>query len=397
MSLSVEKSEGGIGTGGRSMLVDRIASPLSRTLTTVVVPTTIALLAMGLISGNLWLGLMGGLGALGTGLWLLTPFRSQLWTQLIPVSWRVPIAGALGSIIGVFGLLLLWGTERSQGEQGTRLSINWDAVGAISEALGALGQIAIAVLAVYVAWQQYVLSRDLTIQQNRITQQQTIDAYFQGVSDLALDEQGFLEDWPQERAIAEGRTAAILGSVDAEGKAKIVRFLSQAKLVTPLKRDRLLGRPILDGSGGYEEDRARGVRVIDLGVMLAGADLQGTDLRWVDLGETNLVRADLSGCNLTRANLSRTILFEANLRGADLKGVRLFYGNLETTTPRSREDDEANYQTGEGTGAVIENADLSGAVDLSETDRVYCCMWGGERTRGTIPGGCEGIENKLGR
>jgi uncharacterized protein YjbI with pentapeptide repeats len=131
--------------------------------------------------------------------------------------------------------------------------------------------------------------------------------------------------------------------------------------------------------------------------MLAGADLQGTDLRWVDLGETNLVRADLSGCNLTRANLSRTILFEANLRGADLKGVRLFYGNLETATPRSREDDEANYQTGEGTGAVIENADLSGVVDLSEADRVYCCMWGGERTRGTIPGGCEGIENRLGR
>ena len=61
----------------------------------------------------------------------------------------------------------------------------------------------IAILGVYVAWRQYVISKDLTIQQNRITQQQTIDAYFQGVSDLALDEQGFLEDRPQERAIAE--------------------------------------------------------------------------------------------------------------------------------------------------------------------------------------------------
>lgn len=130
----------------------------------------------------------------------------------------------------------------------------------------------------------------MTIQQNRITQQQTIDTYFQGVSDLALDEQGFLEDWPQERAIAEGRTAAILSSVDAEGQAKIIRFLSQSRLLTPLQRDRVLGRAILDGSGGYAEDRAQGLRVINLGVMLAGANLQQTDLRWTDLSDANLVR-----------------------------------------------------------------------------------------------------------
>ncbi|MDT9298445.1 MAG: pentapeptide repeat-containing protein, partial [Arthrospira platensis PCC 7345] len=162
------------------------------------------------------------------------------------------------------------------------------------------------------AWRQYVISRDLTIQQNRITQQQTIDAYFQGVSDLALGEQGLLEDWPQERVIAEGRTAAIIRSVDADGKAKILRFLSQARLITPLKRDRHLGRPILDGNGSYAEDRAEGIRVIDLGAMLAGTDLKNTDLRRTDLGEANLVRANLTNCDLVRANLSRAILYEAN-------------------------------------------------------------------------------------
>jgi len=47
-----------------------------------------------------------------------------------------------------------------------------------------------------------------------------------------LDEEGLLEDWPQERAIAEGRTAAILSSVDGGGKAKI-RFLTSSKLLTP--------------------------------------------------------------------------------------------------------------------------------------------------------------------
>lgn len=363
-----------------------------------IIPASIAVMVVGLVTGNLWVGLIGGGITLLASLWLLGPFRTQLWKQLIPPTWRVPIIAALGLLAASFGLLLLWGTERSEWLNGSRFpAINWEAIGAISEALGALGQIAIAVLAVYVAWQQYVISRDLTIQQNRITQQQTIDAYFQGVSDLALDEQGFLEDWPQERAIAEGRTAAIFSSIDAEGKAKVIRFLSQAKLVTPLKRDQRLGRPILDGSGGYAEDRQNGVRVIDLGVMLAGANLQGTDLRWTDLGGANLVRADLRGCNLSGANLAQTVLFEADLTGADLKGTRLFYGDATRATPRSRDQSDIDFATGEGTGAVVENVDLSQVQDLSEDQRFYCCSWGGDKTRRSIPGGCAGIENQLKR
>jgi uncharacterized protein YjbI with pentapeptide repeats len=247
-----------------------------------------------------------------------------------------------------------------------------------------------------VAWQQYVISKDLTIQQNRITQQQTIDAYFQGISDLALDEEGFLEDWPQERAIADGRTASILSNVNAAGKAQILRFLSQSRMLTPLKRDRFLGRPILDGEGGYAEDRLDGTRVVNLGVMLAGADLESQDLRWTDLSEANMVRANLNQCDLVKANLSRTVLYEASLRGADLKGARLFYGSAQTASPRSRIH-PPNYETGAYTGVVIENADLTNVRNLSEEQRYYCCAWGGERTRTSIPGGCGGIPNQLGR
>jgi uncharacterized protein YjbI with pentapeptide repeats len=254
----------------------------------------------------------------------------------------------------------------------------------------------IAILAVYIAWAQYVISKDLTLQQNLITQQQTIDTYFQGISDLVLDGEGMLEDWPQERSIAEGRTAAILSSVDGAGKAKILRFLSQSKLLVPLMRDSRLGRPMLDGSGGYAEDRPCGVRVINLGVMLAGANLSGQDLRWTELSEANMVRADLSGCDLIKANLSRTVLYDANLKGADLKGTRLFYGSLETASPRSRSL-PPDYETGAYTGVVIENANLTKVQNLSEEQRYYCCAWGGELTRGTIPGGCYGIPNQLGR
>jgi hypothetical protein len=46
---------------------------------------------------------------------------------------------------------------------------------------------------------------------------------------------------------------------------------------------------------------------------------------------------------------------------------------------------------------VIEGADFSQVKNLSEDQRYYCCAWGGSKTRGTIPGGCREIPNKLGR
>lgn len=360
----------------------------------VLILGSIAAMIFGLANDSVWLGLIGAIAAMGISLRLMWPSWGKIWIQVIPPAWRTLIVACFGLLAGIVGLLMLSGTNTEPGSR--NIQINWDAIGALGELIGALGQILIAILGVYVAWRQYVISKDLTIQQNRITQQQTIDAYFQGVSDLALDEQGFLEDWPQERAIAEGRTAAIMSSVDAEGKAKILRFLSQSRLVTPLKRDRLLGRPILDGDGGYAEDRDHGIRVIDLNVMLAGADLASTDLRWTDLSEANLVRADLSKCALVKANLSRAVLYDANLTRADMKGTTLFYGSVETASPRSRSE-FPNYTTGEYTGAVVEGVDFTAVKRLSEEQRHYCCTWCGSKSRETIPGGCEGIPNKLGR
>ena len=362
---------------------------------------SVAITLISIVINNSWLGILGTLATLLLSLLILYPWWQDIIQQWFSPQDRNVFVGFIGVIVAIIGLLrftnlgyslLLWGKR-----------INWEASGTLAEWFGALGQIAIAIIAVYVAWRQYVISKDLTIQQNLltvqqnvITQQQTIDSYFQGVSDLILDEEGLLEDWPQERAIAEGRTAAIFSSVDGSGKAKILRFLSRSKLLTPLQRDRRLGRAILDGSGGYAEDRLEGVRVIDLGVMLAGADLADNDLRWTDLSEANLVRANLSNCDLVKANLSRTILYEANLSNTDLNGVRLFYGLVEQASPRSRTQ-PPNYETGEHTGAVIENADFTNAQRMSPATHYYCCAWCGEKTRNTIPGGCEGIPNKLGR
>lgn len=364
-----------------------------QTTVLLILVLAIALSIVGIAFDLPWLGIAGSVVALVLSVQVLWRDVWAIVTELMSLQQRLFTAALLGLVVAIVGLIRFTGLSRRLTESLVRL--DWDAVGAAGEVIGAVGQILIAVLAVYVAWRQYVISKDLTIQQNLITQQQTIDSYFQGISELVLDADGLLEDWPQERAIAEGRTAAILSSIDAIGKAKVIRFLSRSKLLTPLRRDRLLGRAILDGSGGYQEDRNYGIRVIDLGVMLAGATLAKTDLRWTDLTDINLIRANLTQCDLVKTNFARTILCEADLSGSDLQGARFFYGSVHTATPRNRTV-VPSYSTGEHTGAVVENANFTDVKRMSDDQRCYCCSWGGVKTRATIPGGCDGFPNLLG-
>jgi uncharacterized protein YjbI with pentapeptide repeats len=366
----------------------------------------------------IWLNLLGII-AIGCGIWfkntgvtvagcaialgLSMPIIYRSIRSKIPKSLssaqRSQVVIAITMLIVIVSLLRIGGFFSYIG--GLSAGTDWSAVGALGLWGGALGQTAIATIAAFVSWRQYIVSRDLTLEQNRlnrqqniITQQQTIDNYFQGICDLVLDDDGFLEDWPQERAFAVGRTAALLGSVNAEGKARVLRFLSRSKLLTPLQRDLRLGRVVLNGDGRYDEDRIQGVRVINLGVMLAGTDIAHTDLRWTDLSDANLIRSDLTECSLLKANLARTILYQAKLNGADIKDTRFFYGDLELASPRIP-DRTPDYITGKFTGAVVEDADFTNVQRMSEEQRQYCCAWGGEASRRTIPGGCKDIPNRL--
>jgi uncharacterized protein YjbI with pentapeptide repeats len=274
---------------------------------------------------------------------------------------------------------------------------DWAAIGAIGEGvIGAVGQILVALVALLIAWRQVMVDQRLTTQQNRITQAQTIDSFIHGISELISDEEGLLEDWPLERMLAEGRLAAVLGSIDAEGKARILRFLSHAGLLTPLRRDQRLGRAILDGEGSYEEDRFAGVPVIRLQSMLRGVDLAGTDLRGIDFNGADLCGADLSGADLGEANLASANLGGANLQRACLQGTRLFYGDPLAASPRHPQH-PPDPASGSGTGALVENVNLTGIRQLDPANRTYLAAWSGPRSRQTLPGGCKGLPSRLDR
>ncbi|MGQ9837997.1 MAG: pentapeptide repeat-containing protein [Cyanobacteriota bacterium] len=317
---------------------------------------------MGWVAVLLLLGLAGWWGQpfwirIGRGLWQ----QVQTWPDSL---WMV-VALSLALIGGMHLSGLFSGVG----------SLSWEAIGALGEVFGAAGQILIAILAAYIAWRQYIISRDLTIQQNMITQQQTIDAYFEGISGLVLSPDGQLDDWPLERAIAAGRTAALLSGVDRFGKAKILRFLSTANLLSPLRRDHHLGRPILDGKGGYQRDRLHGIRVVKLETMLEGADLHATELRAVDLSEASLEGANLQDCDLSYANLCGTNLRYANLRGADLHRALLFVGPLETASP-AQPGQKPDFKSGAYAGAIVAGADFRQARRLSPEQQAYLATWG---------------------
>jgi uncharacterized protein YjbI with pentapeptide repeats len=355
----------------------------------------LALTLAGLVLGWAPLTLVAGcLTLLLSLLQLVPPLLRRLMVRFddVPTARVLAVAGLLLGAIAVPVALGWWDPLID-----LYRSRNWEAIGALGEGvIGAFGQILVALVALAIAWRQVMVDMRLTSQQNRITEAQTIDSFIHGISEMILDEEGMLEDWPLERMLAEGRLAAVLSSIDGLGKAKVLRFLSQARLLTPLRRDHRLGRAILDGEGNYEEDRFEGVPVIRLQQTLRGADLAGCDLRGIDFNGADLRGADLSQADLRDTILAGTNLGGANLSGAWLEGARFFWGRAQTATPQ-RPGQRPDPRTGAGSGAVVENVNLTGARQLDPQAHYYLASWSGARSRATLPGGPRGITNQLER
>lgn len=377
-------------TTAASRIARLLADPRSLVLPLLLL-CLVMLLALGL--GWRWLLLTAAAPLAATALLVLLPPLGR---------WLRESLGQSGGVQGLAVLALLLaavGLAQGQGWLEAYLDLwrrgDWNAIGAVGEGVvGAFGQILVALVALTIAWRQVRVDQRLSGQQNRITQGQTIDNFIDGITDLIIDEEGLLEDWPLERMLAEGRTAAVIGSIDAEGKARILRFLSHALLLAPLRRDHRLGRAILDGQGSYEIDWLEGVPVIRLQSMLRGADLRGCDLRGVDLHGADLRGVDFSGSDLSEANLAGADLSGATLDRCCLDGTRFFFGRSQTATPASP-GRRAELLSGACSGAVVAQCTFRSARRLDPQQLHYLASWCGSRSRATLPGSGRGIPNQL--
>ncbi len=186
-------------------------------------------------------------------------------------------------------------------------------------------------------------------QQSRTEHETTLDNqrakalqdYINSIAALLLD-RNLHESQPdaEVRVIARARTLTVLHMLDASRKGDLLRFLSEAQLITHNATD--TDFPILD---------------------LSNADLSSAELSDADLSGNKLYDANLSGANLNRADLSKARLIGANLSGANLSGAYLSPGAL------LREVDLLDTN--------LSGHDLSG-LDLSGAELTYVKLSGAD-------------------
>jgi uncharacterized protein YjbI with pentapeptide repeats len=304
-------------------------------------------------------------------------------------------------------------------------TVNWDAVGVLSGLLGAIGQVAIAAIAVYIAYRQWLDSKHDALEQKELTERiernnlaamqeqeriirsQSLDAYFEGIANLLLTDEN-----PSTTAqrFAKGRTDALLKILKPDEKRNLVAFLYGSGLITlngagdtplislaesDLSEADLRSATLHDAGLNATNFRSADLRGADLSnAYLRGADLRGANLRGADLSpanlhgailseadlsEADLSEADLSGADLRGANLSGSYLSGADLRGANLRSANLSTTHLGGANLSGAYLSEVNLRGANLSGTQltslvsISGADFTDVVDLSEKTRAYLC------------------------
>jgi uncharacterized protein YjbI with pentapeptide repeats len=175
-----------------------------------------------------------------------------------------------------------------------------------------------------------------------------LQVYFDKMSELLLEKNlRHVDEDNEARHLARARTLTALHGLDIARKGRLIKFLSQARLLTlglDLSNMDLKGIYLfhadLRGTYLYLSNLNNSTLVsCDLSkIILYGASLINAALSLANLSEANLEKADLrgahingtdlSGANLVDANLSKAFLVNANLNGANLNGANLNGANL---------------------------------------------------------------------
>jgi uncharacterized protein YjbI with pentapeptide repeats len=208
--------------------------------------------------------------------------------------------------------------------------------------------LALAGGALWFEWRQGKTEREIAREKRYDA---TLEAYFDRMTTLLLDKD--LRDSGEDdevRKIARTRTGIVMRRLDGERNAHIIRFLSEAGLIStdsPLVR--------------WQEIDLAGVSLYGADLRLANlerAHLTGADLRWAKLWKAILLRVDLRQADLSGADLQEADLKKADLWKAKLRDARFYKAELRRADLR-----EADLR-----GAILWDADL-GEVDLR--DAVY--------------------------
>jgi hypothetical protein len=160
--------------------------------------------------------------------------------------------------------------------------------------------------------------RDLEVAEQR-AQDEALQAYLDKMTDLLvvhkLSMRRLLKHKPQGypvRTVAWARTKTALRRLDGNRKGAVLRFLTEADLITK-------DRPVIRSLSGADLVDAK----------LEGSVLRNTALQGVHLNCADLTQADLSGTDLSGADLSGAKLSGAKLMGADLINAIVTEGQLD--------------------------------------------------------------------
>ncbi len=216
--------------------------------------------------------------------WVITQFRSN------------PL-GSLFTILSLLSLIwIVWETDKAK-NLGFINKTFWD-------------WMELLIIPVVLAIGAFLFNRSERKSEQRIAaerfQEEVLREYLDRMTELLL-EKGLLTSDPESevRIAARAQTLTTFRILDGKRKGVILKFLSDAKLIT-----RGMPKVLLEGSD------------------ISEADLTGADLYETNLHKTNMQEANLSHALLCKSWLVETDLSEANLREADLRGVNLSGANL---------------------------------------------------------------------
>jgi hypothetical protein len=214
--------------------------------------------------------------------------------------------------------------------------------------------------------QQEVRQQQIEDQRSQDT---ALQAYFDGMTNLLIDEQGTqlrkLEPDTEVQRLIQARTETLFAILDKDREVSVVLFLARSDVIPK-------GDPL---------------------VSLAGIDLSFIDLREIDLSETSLAASNLAHAILTNANLSNSDLRNADLSEANLSRADLSKADLGNADLGNADLGDANLSEANLSDAKLSDADLTDA-NLTDADLTDAKGWTREQLtaarsleRATMPDG----------